>query len=571
MTINALRFKADSPPPEPVRQDLPIGSAADLLKLKGDQPQVFVVCRSDLKLILEFGDAVVDCGEKSDTKELARPMLGKQKQTKKDKKEQKVPVISAGFTSAGRLVQGVRALLRRASSQKDKNIYFIGIQEELFEKLKKNCESFGGRRPTKKSFKIAGDLLTSEYLESSLLAETEPVLIPQGLSAAYIGDSANVQNVLQLVMRAARTDAPVLVLGESGTGKGIVARQIHENSGRRSHPFIPVNCNAIPTELFELEFFGSVADLTHKAPPRIGHCEAAGKGTLFLDEVADLSLFHQGKLLQLLEEGKFYRLGSPTRTLFDARVIAATNRDLFEMKRSGAFRDDLYYRLRGMMISTPALRSHREDIPMLAHHFWEDISSGKAPQLSAQVVSELRSFPWSNNVRELKLFLNAAYSCFGSRPLNIRRVRLLWLMEERMRSSRFSARAAGKMADPPWVDCLGHLRQATELMHAVRESLKVIDGGRSLGAAEAKALHESVLSRLNEIEVISRNQARFGNEAVRRTASALNDVKGALNLLCIYLTKDLPRAAAQKKTVERKIRQAQPVIRRGIETLFDKA
>ncbi len=571
MTIKALRFKADSPTPEPVRQDLSIGSAADLLKLKGDHPQAaFVVSHSDLKLILEFGEAVIDCGEKSDSKELARLMLGQQKENKKEKKERKVPAISAGFTTAGRVEQGVRALLKKTSSRKDNNIYVIGIQDQLFQEFLGRCESAGARRRRKKPVKNAGDLLTPEYLESTLLAETEPLPIAEGLSAAYVGDSASVQNVLQQVMRAAGTNAPVLVLGESGTGKGIVARQIHENSARQSRPFVAVNCNAIPTELFELEFFGCVADLTHKAPVRIGHCEAAGSGTLFLDEVADLSLFHQGKLLRLLEEKDFRRIGSPHSTEFSARVIAATNRDLFEMKRSGGFRDDLYYRLRGMMIFTPALRSHREDILMLANCFWESISLGKAPPLSAKVVAELKNYPWSGNVRDLKLFLNTAYSCFGSRPLNIRRIRLLWLSEEYMRSSRLSTSSAGKQTDPPWVDCLQHLRQVTEFMHAVRETLKAIESGQPLEGAEAQTHRESVLNRLNEIDMLSRNQVRFGNDAVRSVVGALNEVKGSLKLMCVYLEKDWPRAAEQKKAVERKIKLAQPVIRRGIEGLFSK-
>jgi transcriptional regulator with PAS, ATPase and Fis domain len=398
----------------------------------------------------------------------------------------------------------------------------------------------------------------------------EPREIPAGLSAKYVGDSESVQNVLQLVMRAAGTDAPVLVLGETGTGKGIVAGQIHEHSARKGHPFVPFNCSAIPTELFELEFFGCVENLTHKAPARIGHCEQAGAGTLFLDEVADLSLFHQGKLLRLLEENEFRRIGSGEPKKFRARVIAATNRDLFEMTRTGAFRDDLYYRLRGMMIFTPPLRTHCDDIPMLANAFWASISSGKAPPLSAKVLAELQAYPWNGNVRDLKLFLNAAFSCFGCTPLGIRHIRVLWLSEEHMRSGRLSRAAAGKPTNPPWVDCLQHLRQVTEIMQAVRETLKSLESADPLGAAEAQEMREATLNRLNEIDALCQNQKRFGIEAVQSVAGVLNDVKGALRLLCVYLEKDRPRATAQKKTVERKIKRAQPVIRRGIESLFNK-
>ena len=524
-----------------------------------------MVSRNDLQLFLVFGEAVVDCGEKPESKELARLMLGKRKVFKS-----KVPVIAAGFETAGRVKQGVRALLEQARSRGEENIYVIGIRDELFQELWGLCEPAGARARRKVRSQDAGELLSPEYLESSLVEMMEPKEIPAALSAKYVGDSESVQNVLQLIMRAAGTDAPVLVLGETGTGKGIVAGQIHYNSARKGHPFITVNCSSIPTELFELEFFGCVENLTHRAPARIGHCEAAGSGTLFLDEVADLSLFHQGKLLRVLEEKEFWRIGSRQPAKFKARVIAATNRDLFEMTRSGAFRDDLYYRLRGMMIFTPALRTHCEDIPMLASGFWASISSGKAPPLSAKVLAELRTYPWIGNVRDLRLFLNAAYSCFGRKPLDIRHMRMLWLSEEHMRSGRLSRAAAGKPTNPPWVDCLQHLRQVTEIMQAVRETLKPLDGAGPPAGPQAQAMREAALNRLNEIDVLCQSRKRFSIEAVQGVAGVLNDVNGALRLLCVYLEKDRPRATAQKKTVERKIKRAQPVIRRGIENLFNR-
>lgn len=562
MATQALRFDPGGRTSDPVRHDLSIGSAADILNLKSNHLRAaFVVSRNDLQLFLAFKEAVVDCGEKPESKELARLMLGKRK----------VPAVATRFAKAGRVKQGVRALLKKAGSRREENIYVIGIRDELFQELWGLCEraAAGGRR-RKGRGQDAGDLLSPEYLESSLLEMMEPREIPAALSAKYVGESESVQNVLQLIMRAAGADAPVLVLGETGTGKGIVARQIHDHSARKGHPFVPVNCSAIPTELFELEFFGCVENLTHKAPARIGHCEAAGSGTLFLDEVADLSLFHQGKLLRLLEEREFFRIGSRRPIKFLARVVAATNRDLFEMARTAAFRDDLYYRLRGMMIFTPALRSHCDDIPMLANAFWASISSGKVPPLSAKVLAELQAYPWNGNVRDLKLFLNAAYSCFGRTPLGIRHIRLLWLSEEHMRSGRLSRAATGKPTNPPWVDCLQHLRQVTELMQAVRETLKPLERPDPLGAAEAQTIREAVLNRLNEIDALCQNQKRFDIEAMQSVAGVLNDVNGALRLLCVYLEKDRPRATAQKKTVERKIKRAQPVIRRGIETLFNK-
>jgi DNA-binding NtrC family response regulator len=572
MAIRSLRFDPAGRPFGPVRHELSIASAGDILKLKSSHPRAaFVVSRNDLQLFLAFAEAVVDCREKADSKELARLMLDEQKGKKKKKKEQKeprVPVISAGFTSVGRVKQGVRALLEQARSQGEENIYVIGIRDELFQEIWDLCEPAAPL--SRRRGRGKGNMLDPDHLESSLLEETEPLPIPAALSAKYVGESESVRSVLQRIVRAAATDSPVLVLGETGTGKGIAASLIHYNSVRKELPFITVNCSAIPTELFELEFFGCVENLTHKAPARIGHCEQAGAGTLFLDEVADLSLFHQGKLLRVLEEKEFWRIGSRHPRKFRARVIAATNRDLFEMTRSGAFRDDLYYRLRGMMIFTPALRSHREDIPALANRFWESATGGKVPPLSAKVLAELQTYPWSGNVRDLRLFLNAAYSSFGRKPLDVRRIRMLWLSEEHMRSARLSRAAAGKPANPPWVDCLQHLRQVTEIMQAVRETFKPLDGAGPLAAAEAQATRGAALNRLNEIDALCQSHKRFDIEAVQGVAGVLDDVNGALRLLCVYLEKDRPRAAAQKKTVERKIKRALSVVNRGVESLFSR-
>lgn len=559
MATQALRFDPGGRTSDPVRHDLSIASAGDILNLKSSHPRAaFVVSRNDLQLFLAFKEAVVDCGEKPESKELARLMLGKRK----------VPVVATRFAKAGRVKQGVRALLEQARSRGEENLYVIGIRDELFQKLWDLCESAAAVSRRRGRSKGASGLLDPEHLESILLEETEPLAIPAALSAKYVGESESVKIVLQRIVRAAATGTPALVLGETGTGKGIVARQIHENSARKDQPFITVNCSAIPTELFELEFFGCVENLTHKAPARIGYCEQAGAGTLFLDEVADLSLFHQGKLLRVLEEEEFWRIGSRHSKKFGARVIAATNRDLFEMTRSGAFRDDLYYRLRGMMIFTPPLRAHRDDIPALANRFWADTPLGQAPPLSAKVLAELQTYPWNGNVRDLRLFLNAARSAFGRKPLDVRRVRMLWLSEAHMRSARLSKAAAGKPANPPWFDCLQHLRQTTELAHAVRETLKPLDGTGPPAGAEAQAMRAAALDRLNEIDALCRDRRRFGIEAVQGVAAALGDVQGALRLLCVYLEKDGVRAKAQKKTVERKIKRALSAIDRGVESLF---
>jgi transcriptional regulator with GAF, ATPase, and Fis domain len=167
----------------------------------------------------------------------------------------------------------------------------------------------------------------------------------------------------------------VLVLGDTGTGKEVIARSIHNYSARASEKFVPVNCGAIPSELLESELFGHKRfTFTDAKYDKKGLWEITGNGTLFLDEVGDLALIHQVKILRALEENKIRPIGEVKEIRVNARVIAATNRDLFSMVKAGHFREDLYYRLRSFLLRTPGLRDHPEDIPTLARFFWKKIA-----------------------------------------------------------------------------------------------------------------------------------------------------------------------------------------------------
>ena len=227
-----------------------------------------------------------------------------------------------------------------------------------------------------------------------------------------VGRSAALQHALREVEVVAPTDSGVLILGETGTGKELVARAIHNLSARRDRPLIKLNCAAIPSGLLESELFGHERGaFTGALMRKPGRFEAADKGTLFLDEVGDIPLELQPKLLRVLQEREFERLGSTRTQQVDVRVVAATHRDLKQMVENGEFRSDLYYRLHVFPLSVPALRERREDIPLLVQHFVDEYArrmNRRIEAISPHAIEVLTNYSWPGNVRELQNFIERA-------------------------------------------------------------------------------------------------------------------------------------------------------------------
>lgn len=228
-----------------------------------------------------------------------------------------------------------------------------------------------------------------------------------------VGKSAAMQSMFDRIRRAIPLTTTVLLLGESGTGKEMVARHIHFNGPRKNQPFIVVNCAAIPDTLIESELFGhEKGAFTGAETARPGKFEVANKGTIFLDEIGDMQLDAQAKLLRVLQDGRVERVGSTESREVDVRVIAATNRDLKERVAAGEFREDLYFRLEVLPIYLPALRERIDDLPLLINHFREKLGKklGKqAPTLSPDALEAFRRYRWPGNVRELENTLEQLY------------------------------------------------------------------------------------------------------------------------------------------------------------------
>jgi len=227
-----------------------------------------------------------------------------------------------------------------------------------------------------------------------------------------VGQSSALRHIVSQIDLVAPTDASVLILGETGTGKELVAREIHRRSRRKARPLIRVNCASIPKELYESEFFGHARGaFTGAIKDRAGRFETAEGGTIFLDEIGEIPLELQSKLLRVLQEKRYERVGEDRTRLADVRIVGATNRDLKKEVAAGRFREDLYYRLNVFPLQVPALRERTEDIPLLAKHFIElsvkELRSPK-PRLTRAGIFKLQSYDWPGNIRELRNVIERA-------------------------------------------------------------------------------------------------------------------------------------------------------------------
>jgi len=232
-----------------------------------------------------------------------------------------------------------------------------------------------------------------------------------------LGRSRPMQKLFHVLETVANSNSTVLITGETGTGKEVVARAIHHNSARKAHRFVALNCSAIPETLLEAELFGHVRGaFTGAVGARQGRFEQAHKGTLFLDEVGTMSTALQMKLLRALQEREFERVGDSQTTKVDVRVIAATNSELSKMVAEGSFREDLYYRLHVIPVHLPPLRDRRDDIPDLVQHFLAKFSPAVTMQVSQDAMRALMAYQWPGNVRQLENAIERAVALCAGRP-----------------------------------------------------------------------------------------------------------------------------------------------------------
>ncbi len=278
-----------------------------------------------------------------------------------------------------------------------------GTIEGAVEAVKTGAYDFLSKPPDREKILI---VLRNAIEQNALKRENKEMRARIEGEEDIIGESEGIHTVLETIARVAPTDVRVLITGENGTGKELVAKAIHRKSARSDKPLVEVNCAAIPSELIESELFGhEKGAFTGATSKRIGKFEQADGGTIFLDEVGDMSLQAQAKVLRVLQEGKFERVGGSELIKVDVRVIAATNKNLPEEIKVGRFREDLYHRLNVIPLNVPPLRERREDVPLLVNYFLDKvIRRNNFPQrtFSTGAMELLRSLDWPGNVRELR-------------------------------------------------------------------------------------------------------------------------------------------------------------------------
>lgn len=324
-------------------------------------------------------------------------------------------------------IDGIELLQR--TRKKNSSLPFImltghGNVETAVESMKLGAYDFISKPPD------LNRLLTSvrNALEKKELV-TENKILRKKVAKRYqiIGESKSIKAIHELIDKVAQSEARVLITGKSGTGKELVAHQIHERSLRQKFSFVEVNCAAIPAELIESELFGHTkGSFTSAVRDRQGKFEAANGGTLFLDEIGDMSLAAQAKVLRVLEENKIQRVGSENDITVDVRVIAATNKDLKKEIEKGSFREDLYHRLAVILIDVPTLSSRKEDIPLLVNHFLEIICKEQgieSKSFSKESISLLEDYNWSGNIRELRNVIERLI-ILGGNPISEKDIKL---------------------------------------------------------------------------------------------------------------------------------------------------
>ncbi len=493
--------------------DLPLGRPQRLESFTaGGQAMALVIPDRHLEDVLHaMKDLVEDQSRtKSGSKGLADKAL--------KQPSSRAPVLRHAYKHPGQAQRSVCTLLNSAQKAGQERLFVVVMPDAVFDQvLAASQEGASGERAAKAlraPLSMAGDDL---YAQCPPLEVIPYIAGEDDLANKYLGSSDDARLVRRLIVYAAQAagNDPVLIVGETGTGKDEVARLIRDarNAHLGARPFIPVNCGGLPETLLESELFGSLKGAyTDAKEDRRGLWETAGNGILFLDEIGDMPLSQQAKVLRAVHSGTIRRVGATREIDVEARVLAATNRDLFALVQRGLFREDLYYRLRGFIIRTPALRANPQDIGVLVAAFWEKATAkkegnslaGGRPPLSPQVVQCLSEYGWPGNARELKLFLRALHNHFPRKEPTVQDVKVLARMlgsslgPQRAPASPLEAR--GEDLALHRAQCLRHLKLVEEALEGAKRVIDLLASRRRVGAQETRAFKDALRRASGELQ-----------------------------------------------------------------------
>ena len=493
---------------------------------------LYIIADSALPLQGEFKNLIVELGLKAPQQELSRYF----------RRRDRIPLLEGSYKSAGKVAGSVKSFLKKALKESQEKKFastcILSVRQEIFDLLweqipmEMKVKDIPLKTPInffEPESTISDDSCSTTYLlrllRGSHTDDEKSREKLEELRKEFRGNSEQAQLVRALILNAAELNTPVLIIGETGSGKNVVAQCIHKHSNRKGN-FVSINCGAIAGGVFEAELFGhKKGSFTGAETDRKGLWRFADKGTLFLDEIGDLPLEHQVKLLDVLERGKVRPVGGEEEISVDFRVISATNRELDVLLQTGRFREDLYYRLRAILIRTPALREQVDDIAYLAKWLWQDvITEDKQAELPEEISQELKQYRWPGNVRELKSVLSSLYFYFKKNELTVEHLRIIFKMFGQIKSLPKSQTSASEI-DLHRVECLRHLRQTEESVRAGQVMLEPIIKQKTDNRSIRKSVMTTLPHRIHELEALTRRPLLFYTEG---TYAAINQLKGKL-------------------------------------------
>lgn len=459
---------------EPYPVELSLNSAEDVAELRTKRmPAIYVLEGKELTKLRQFDSVIVDRGRKHPSRTLSSYLLGMSK----------IPTVKADYVAAGRVINALHKLIKQSQEKDDQNIYILGVSTALMKELLVQAGSHeqDGGNSGDGNDSLSGDKYSGG---DDLFSYSDRRLI---------GVSRQINDLRSRIKDVADQDASVLIEGESGTGKNLVARSIHECGNRRGEPFIALNVAALPRERIEAELFGWVkGSFPNALYDKKGMWVVAGRGTLVLDEIGDFDPDLQKKLLTVVEEGVLLPVGATRQVKVHARVIACTNRDLAAKVADGSFSEPLYWRLFPFQLRTPSLRERPEDIGPIAQHLWKQITGGNGSNLDENILNQLRCQAWPGNIRELEAVLRRLYVYYKKgRPDSDDLATILRLHTSVV--SPAQSKNARRGPEDMRVDCLNHLHRVDQIVRSIKIAFRPISSTRKKwGVGDAGAnLYES--------------------------------------------------------------------------------
>ena len=502
----------------PVKEEINVETSGDLEKIRKESgPLVWLVKPKSLGFLRTMGPGIVDRGKKNKAVQLSRRLLEYEEIVLFDASDPK-----EGYTAGKHVKKGIRTFLKEAIKKNERNLYCIGINTQAFAELSQQAEL---TEVNQNSEVTANGKTTFEHAPSMRLqndpdiwawGQGEPIDVPPELEKMFMGSSPRADGVRRSIMQAAKEGCDVLILGETGTGKDVVAHAIHKFSVNHPGPFVEVNCAAIPSELFEEELFGLEGGIvTARKRPKLGLWEIAKNGTLFLDEIGDLRPNHQAAILKAIENKSIRRVGGEKEIpVKDARVICATHRNIFTLSESDEFRNDLCGRLGTMFqIETPRLRDEPELIIDLAQKLWKKINPEGNALLTNEVLEELKTYTWPRNIRQLKRVLKELHRQFKGKTLGVPHLHYVLQSLNDFGKRDVCFPIAGEV-NTEELGVLDHLQRTYDRLQSIKvvmsELLLKIEEHKEVPAAANISTKQFLLS----LEDLCAQPSTFGNEGL---------------------------------------------------------